>query len=376
MRALLLIFSILSLVPFYAQDLITENKSSVVKLIVDSDPAGAEVYIDGKLYGQTPLSLKDLSPGTHNVQIKKESFNTYSEKVECPALGYKEVFRVLSGKYALLNLESSVTGAQVFMGDSLLGTAPLLNVPIPLGKHTIQAKTKDYLDWTLELNAAPTRYDFKAVLKYMYGYMTLSNSPGGSQIFVDDRKVDPSELNNYRLKMGDHKIEVNHPSFSAPIEENFLVSSEMGSNMKVESGYFSLGAFFKSLLLPGFGQYQDNAKIKGLSIFSGALLSGALWINSEISNSKKLKEYEDARAEYSKPSTVYTTFQNHNKVLSTYDAVKKSNNMKNITMSAFVAVYVYNILDALIFHSTGQRLIIKQEKPSGNSINIGFNWAL
>lgn len=376
MRVLLLIISVLSLVPAYAQDLITEHKSSEVKMIVDSDPADAEVYIDGKLYGRTPISVKDLSPGTYNVQIKKESFNTFTQKVECPVLGYKEVFSVLSGKYALLNLESSVTGAEVFMGDSLLGTAPLINVRIPLGKHTIQAKTKDYMDWTLELNAAPTRYDFKAVLKYMYGYMSLANSPEGSQIFIDDRKVDASELENYKLRMGDHKIEINHPSFSAPIEEDFLVGSETRNNMKIESGYFSFSALFKSLFLPGFVQYQDDSKIKGITIFSGALLSGALWLNSELSNSKKLKEYDDAKAEYLKPGTASTVFQNHNKLLSAYDAVKKSNKTKNITLSAFIAVYAYNILDALVLHSKGQRLIITQEKPAGNSFNIGFNFAL
>jgi hypothetical protein len=296
--------------------------------------------------------------------------------VECPALGYNEVYGVLDRTHAVLDLESSLSGAEVFMGDSLLGTSPIHNVNIPLGRHTILAKSKDYFDWSVEINAVPTQYKFKAVMKYMYGYLTLAKSPEGSQIFIDDRKVDAPDLNNYKLKMGDHKIEINHPSFSAPIEEDFLVSSEAKSSMRVESGYFSLKTLFKSLFVPGLGQYQDNSKVKGIAVFSGTLLSGMLWLNSELSNSKKLKEYNDAKNEYSKPGTANTLFQNHNRLASAYDAVKKSNNIKNITMSAFLAVYAYNILDALIFHSTGQQLIITQEMPEGNSFNIGFNLPL
>lgn len=376
MRALLLIISILSLVPVYAQDLITEDKSSEVKLIVDSDPADAEVYVDGKLYGLTPLSVKGLAPGTYEVRIKKEPFSTFTQKVECPALGYKEVFSVLSGKYALLNLESSVSGAEIFLGDSLLGTAPLLNVRIPLGRHAIRAKTKDYFDWTAEINASPTQYNFKAVMKYMYGYLSLDKSLEGAQVSIDGKKVDASELNNYKLGMGEHKIEVNHSSFRIPAEEDFLVGSETRNNVKIESGYFSLKAFFRSLLLPGLGQYKDNAKLKGISVFSGTLLSGMLWLSSELSNSKKLKEYNDTRDEYSKSNSTAKTADAHYRLLSTYDAVKKSNNMKNITMGAFIAVYAYNVLDALIFHSSGQRLIITQEKPQGNLFNIGLSMAL
>lgn len=376
MRALLLIISILSLVPVYAQDLITEDKSSEVKLIVDSDPSDAEVYIDGKLYGRTPLSVRELKAGTYEVQIKKESFTTFTQKVECSPLGYKEVFGVLGGKYALLNLESSVSGAEIFLGDSLLGTAPLVNTHIPLGRHTIRAKSKDYFDWTAEINAAPTQYNYKAVMKYMYGYLSLEKSPEGSIVFIDDMKVDASELNNYKLKMGEHKIEVNHSSFSSSAEEEFLVSSEARSSVKIESGYFTLKAFFKSLFVPGLGQYQDNAKIKGVSIFSGTLLTGMLWLTSELSHSKKLKEYNDTRDEYSKSTSVSKVVDAHNRLLSIYDAAKKTNSMKNLSMGTFIAVYAYNVLDALIFHSKGQRLIVTQERPSGNSFNIGLSLAL
>lgn len=376
MRVLLLIFAILSFASVYAQDLMTDNKVSGIKLIVDSDPADAEVYIDGQLYGRTPLYVKELSPGKYEVKIKKEPFKTFTKKVECPALGYNEVFSVLDGKYALLNLESTVSGAEVFMGDSLLGTAPLHNARIPLGLHTILVKSSDFFDWNMQLNAAPTQYNLKAVMKYRYGYVTLTKGLEGSEIFIDDKNTDVSKLNNFKIEVGEHKIEVNHPSFSSPIEENFLVSSEKRSSMKIESGYFSLGVFFKSFFLPGLGQYQDGAKIKGITIFSGTLLSGLVWLGSGLSNADKMKEYRNAGKEYSGLSTPGKLFVAHNRLISTYDAVKKSNNMKNIAMSAFIAVYAYNILDALILHSKGQRLIITQEKPEGNSFNIGFNMAL
>lgn len=376
MRVLFLFLFVLSLAPVYAQNLTAENLASGVKLIIDSDPSDAEVFLDGQLYGRTPLTVKELSPGTYDLRIKKEPFKDFVEKVECPALGYKEVFGVLSGKYALLNMESSVSGAEVFMGDSLLGKTPLENVHIPLGRHTITVKSKDYLDWRAQISAAPVQYKFKAVMKYMYGYVTLANNLDGSEIIIDDKKVDAPDLKNYKLVVGNHKVEVNNPSFNVPIEEEVLVGSETRTSLKIESGSFSFKPFLKSLLVPGLGQYQDNSKVKGITIFSGALLSGLLWLNSDLSTNNKIKEYNNAITEYYKPAPTQMLVKAHNKLASAYDAAKKANTMKNIAMSTFIAVYAYNLLDALIFHSTANSIIVTQEKPEGNSFNIGLSLAL
>lgn len=376
MRVLFLILSVLSFVPAYAQSANTGSKPSEVKLIIGSDPSDADVYIDDKYYGKTPLKVEKLSPGTYNVKIKKESFKTVQQKVECPVVGYAEHFSVLSQNYALLNLESTVSGADVFIGDSLLGKVPLENVHIPLGRHTILVKSKDFQDWILSLNAAPTKYSFKAVMKYSYGYVTLVNGQEGSEIFIDDKEVEVSKLDNYRLEVGNHKIEVRNPVFSRPLEEDLLIGSETKNNIRIESNYFSYSSFFKSLFIPGLGQYQDNARIKGISIFSGALISGTFWIASALSASDKNQEYDNAKTDYAKPGTVHMAFEAHNRLSTAYDNAKKANRMKNISMGTFLAVYAYNILDVLLFHSRGQDLIIKTERPDGNSFNIGFSMAL
>jgi hypothetical protein len=38
-------------------------------LNVVSRPPGAQVYVDGRLIGTTPLSLPDVAPGAHTVRI-------------------------------------------------------------------------------------------------------------------------------------------------------------------------------------------------------------------------------------------------------------------------------------------------------------------
>jgi hypothetical protein len=43
-------------------------------LDVISEPAGANVYVDGKLAGQTPLQMSALEPGDHRVRVSKDGY--------------------------------------------------------------------------------------------------------------------------------------------------------------------------------------------------------------------------------------------------------------------------------------------------------------
>lgn len=47
------------------------------QLNVVSDPAGAEILVDGEFRGRTPATLAKLLPGPHEIVIRKENFSTY-----------------------------------------------------------------------------------------------------------------------------------------------------------------------------------------------------------------------------------------------------------------------------------------------------------
>jgi hypothetical protein len=51
------------------------------KIIVRSSPAGAMVTIDGRMYDNTPVTVRDLQVGTHVVQVARPGFVPRSERV-------------------------------------------------------------------------------------------------------------------------------------------------------------------------------------------------------------------------------------------------------------------------------------------------------
>jgi len=64
----------------------TRSISVTLKLVygflsVNSNPSGAEVYIDGNYAGTTPLENYKISPGEHVVKIKKEGYQEYTKTV-------------------------------------------------------------------------------------------------------------------------------------------------------------------------------------------------------------------------------------------------------------------------------------------------------
>jgi hypothetical protein len=50
-----------------------------------SRPPGAQVIVDGRIVGRTPLSIPNVAPGTHNVRLELAGFNRWATSVEVPA---------------------------------------------------------------------------------------------------------------------------------------------------------------------------------------------------------------------------------------------------------------------------------------------------
>lgn len=46
------------------------------KIKVVSEPAGAQVFVDGVAKGQAPLVLKDLGRGRHNIELRQDAFQS------------------------------------------------------------------------------------------------------------------------------------------------------------------------------------------------------------------------------------------------------------------------------------------------------------
>src|SRR5262245_21502753 len=58
---------------------------AVGSLVVQSDPAGAAVYVDGRFAGQTPLTLAAIAPGVHRVQLARAGYLENSRLVTVKA---------------------------------------------------------------------------------------------------------------------------------------------------------------------------------------------------------------------------------------------------------------------------------------------------
>lgn len=52
------------------------------RLRIESDVAGASVFLDRKYVGATPLTLQDVSPGPHHLNVSAEGYEMYSETVD------------------------------------------------------------------------------------------------------------------------------------------------------------------------------------------------------------------------------------------------------------------------------------------------------
>ena len=193
---------------------------------IKSDPSNAMILIDGKKAGATPTTIKDLSPGTHKVNISMNGYSVWSESVEVEAEKEKELTAELLEIRGTVNINSKPSGALILLDGKEAGTTPQTITDLTTGKHLVEASMEGYEHWSENIEViAGKEYSMTAALQEKTGSIDIRSEPLNATILVNGKETGSTPETIKDLKPGMHQVEVRMDGF-----ENW------NNNVEVASG--------------------------------------------------------------------------------------------------------------------------------------------
>src|SRR5436190_14446831 len=111
---------LLTMLTVAAVYLLTRKPSTVDQLIILTVPSGANVKLDSKDYGHTPVKLEQLVAGTYTLTIEKENFEPVVDQItitDTQTLEYK--LKVMPSPDALGSPEEAIRKSQDKVNEAL-----------------------------------------------------------------------------------------------------------------------------------------------------------------------------------------------------------------------------------------------------------------
>jgi hypothetical protein len=135
-------------------------------------------------------------------------------------------------------------------------------------------------------------------------------------------------------------------------------------------------AFFRSMFIPGWGQSYTDQKTKSWFIRTLALASAGYLIYSDVRYQSAVDDFESAvkSLEANRDGGLTATLQNA--VLSAENSGDRRFERRRTALLVTGSVYIYNLLDALLFFPDFDIAGIKlsfDANTSNNAMNLGFS---
>jgi hypothetical protein len=117
-------------------------------LFINSDPAGADVFINGaKQSGQTPVTLP-LTAGQYNLVLRLQGYDAYSGTVQVKDNVQTQLAAKLTAKsnnrIAFAQVDTKPEGAEILVDGNPTGKSTPSRIEMPIGIHTITLKLDGY----------------------------------------------------------------------------------------------------------------------------------------------------------------------------------------------------------------------------------------
>ena len=114
-------------------------------VVIETDPAEAEVYINKEFQGETPLTLKDLKPGSYTVEIRSGGYRTDSRIIEIRKDVLLEIDVALQLITGFISVSTVPAEALVTLGAAGITEAVQ---EVPAGTYTLDVRSFGYAPYT------------------------------------------------------------------------------------------------------------------------------------------------------------------------------------------------------------------------------------
>jgi formylglycine-generating enzyme required for sulfatase activity len=211
---------------------VVEEEIPTQWLLINSNPPGADVYINDQAAGKTPYQ-NELVVGKYTWRIQKELYINDAGVVELVAGTQKQKIEVnLKANYGTLNIRTEPeVNAEVFLnGMSINKTTPCQIENVPSGEKTIKA-TKNLYQISEQVVTVSPESNLQVVLisKPTFGTISVNSTPErGATVNLDGLstgKTTPCSIE--KVPAGDHSITVSYDMYETATQRFTLVAGEI-----------------------------------------------------------------------------------------------------------------------------------------------------
>jgi len=247
-----------------------------------SNPPGAEVTVQGVLWGKTPLTRDRVPSGEHIIKLILSNYFDLEQSVRVEdGLALKRDF-LLQPSVGWLTVTSDPPGAVVINTETgaVLGKTPINDIALDRGTYQLSLEKEQFEKY--ETVAGLTyggRQSVSATLVRSVGHLQVSTTPQGAKIFLNGTTYGETPVILRDLPTGDYEVKLVKSGFDTDVghvsvnrNDVGIYSRSLGTAGTVEWEKKRRQAFVVSAILPSGGQFMSRQTIKG-ALFGVALLA-------------------------------------------------------------------------------------------------------
>jgi len=189
---------------------------SAGSLLVQSDPAGARVSVDGVDHGVAPVSVADLAPGDHEVVLQAEGGPAVKQRVVIQAGVTSSVLAPVStatpGPVSGWISVKAPVSIEIREGGRLIGTTDSDKIMLAVGRHEVELVNETLGYRVTRTIQVPPGKVAPITVEFPQGVMNVNASPW-AEVFVDGKKVGDTPIGNLPISIGPHEVVFRHPQF-------------------------------------------------------------------------------------------------------------------------------------------------------------------
>jgi len=207
-----------------------QGAPTAVDVVIETEPPGASISIDGRDHGATPAVVRGLAPGRHMLSLSLEGYEELVRQIYNPGMLPDRPYELRLKAGAIL-VRSTPAGAAVVHGSQLLGHTPLLLENLPAGRHELRLISYGCEPVRQMVTVDDVRgQGLDVILVAPLGGLEIVTLPAGCEVSIDDtlkgvtrqaadtarNQSDPFRVTG--LKEGEHLVRVEHPNGGSKVE--------------------------------------------------------------------------------------------------------------------------------------------------------------